>query len=234
MKKLKQVIFLLTVLAMFLIAGGMDCGEISFGAAMAASAFNFILMAWSGFSSGLLATFDEKEKLENAIAKLAEQVEDFQRQIESVKSTKDRAVQRLKKGEKYFYVDFSFGNAIVKEVAERITMADYTLFDNNDYFLEEKYAQEIADKFNLFLRINRLHDELCPDFVIESDPLKMKDGQAYYIISFSGIYKKYTYCVLTKDNLVSLGYPLFDVFFRDEKTVQTACDILNEELEQTK
>ena len=63
MKKLKQIIFLLTVLAMFLIAGGMDCGEISFGAAMAASAVNFILMAWSGFSSGLLAVSDKKENL---------------------------------------------------------------------------------------------------------------------------------------------------------------------------
>ncbi len=63
MKKLKQIIFLLTVLAMFLIAGSMDCGEISFGAAMAASAVNFIIMAWSGFSSGLLAVSDKKENL---------------------------------------------------------------------------------------------------------------------------------------------------------------------------
>lgn len=62
MKKLKQIIFLLTVLAMFLIAGGMDCGEMSFGAAMAASVVNFIVMAWSGFSSGLLAVYDKKEK----------------------------------------------------------------------------------------------------------------------------------------------------------------------------
>lgn len=64
MKKLKQIIFLLTVLAMFMIAGSLDCGEISFGAAMAASAVNFIVMAWSGFSSGLLAVpyrGDDKE-----------------------------------------------------------------------------------------------------------------------------------------------------------------------------
>ncbi len=53
-KKLKQIIFLLTVLAMFLIAGSMDNGDISFGAAIAASVVNFIVMAWSGFSSGLL------------------------------------------------------------------------------------------------------------------------------------------------------------------------------------
>ena len=54
MKKLKQIIFLLTVLAMFLIAGNMDCGEISLKAAVVLSAVNFIIMAWSGFSPGLL------------------------------------------------------------------------------------------------------------------------------------------------------------------------------------
>jgi predicted oxidoreductase len=62
MKKLKQIIFLLTVLAMFLIAGNMDCGEISLEAAVVLSAVNFIIMAWSGFSSGLLAVYDKKEK----------------------------------------------------------------------------------------------------------------------------------------------------------------------------
>lgn len=62
MKKLKQIIFLLTVLAMFLIAGNMDCGEISLEAAVVLSAVNFIIMAWSGFSSGLLAVYDKNEK----------------------------------------------------------------------------------------------------------------------------------------------------------------------------
>lgn len=63
MKKLKQIIFLLTVLAMFLIAGSMDNGDISFGVAVAASVVNFIIMAWSGFSSGLLVLSDSERKM---------------------------------------------------------------------------------------------------------------------------------------------------------------------------
>lgn len=54
-KTIKQIIFLLTVLAMFVIAGSLDCGEISLKTAAVLSAVNFIIMAWSGFSSGLLA-----------------------------------------------------------------------------------------------------------------------------------------------------------------------------------
>ncbi|MBD5145655.1 MAG: hypothetical protein HDT21_07100 [Ruminococcus sp.] len=60
MKKLKQIIFLLTVLAMFLIAGGMDNGDIPFDAAAVLSIVNFIIMAWSGFSSGLLVLPDDR------------------------------------------------------------------------------------------------------------------------------------------------------------------------------
>lgn len=62
MKKIKQIIFLLTVLAMFLIAGGMDNGEISFDEAALASIVNFIIMAWSGFSSGLLTVSDRNKE----------------------------------------------------------------------------------------------------------------------------------------------------------------------------
>lgn len=62
MKKLKQIIFLLTVLAMFVIAGSLDCGEISLKTAAVLSAVNFIIMAWSGFSSGLLTGADKKEE----------------------------------------------------------------------------------------------------------------------------------------------------------------------------
>ena len=62
MKKLKQIIFLLTVLAMFLIAGGMDNGDIPFDAAAVLSIVNFIVMAWSGFTSGLLTVSDKKEE----------------------------------------------------------------------------------------------------------------------------------------------------------------------------
>lgn len=61
-RTIKQIIFLLTVLAMFLIAGSLDCGEISLEAAAVSSAFNFTIMAWSGFSSGLLVLSDSERR----------------------------------------------------------------------------------------------------------------------------------------------------------------------------
>ncbi|MCM1328386.1 MAG: hypothetical protein NC253_03010 [Ruminococcus sp.] len=60
MKKLKQIIFLLTWFAVFAIAGNLDSGEISEKAAVIALAVNFIVMAWSGFSAGLMTLPDYK------------------------------------------------------------------------------------------------------------------------------------------------------------------------------
>lgn len=52
MRKLKQIIFLLTWLAVFMIVGNLDSGEMSIKSASIAVTVNFIVMAWSGFSSG--------------------------------------------------------------------------------------------------------------------------------------------------------------------------------------
>lgn len=60
MQKLKQIIFLLTVLAMFLITGNLDSGEMSLKSAGIAMTVDFIVMAWSGFSSGLLVLPDDR------------------------------------------------------------------------------------------------------------------------------------------------------------------------------
>ena len=60
MKKIKQVIFMLTWFAVFFIAGNLDGGEMSLKAAGFAMTVNYIVMAWSGFSSGLLVLPDKR------------------------------------------------------------------------------------------------------------------------------------------------------------------------------
>ncbi|MCM1328387.1 MAG: hypothetical protein NC253_03015 [Ruminococcus sp.] len=63
MKKLKQIIFLLTWLAVFAIAGNLDSGELSEKAAVIALAVNFIVMGWSGFSAGLMTLPDNGKRV---------------------------------------------------------------------------------------------------------------------------------------------------------------------------
>lgn len=60
MKKIKQVIFFLAVFALFWITGSMDKGEISIKAAVILSAVDFVVIVWSGFTSGLLVLPDRR------------------------------------------------------------------------------------------------------------------------------------------------------------------------------
>ena len=60
MKKLQQIIFLLTWLAVFVIAGNLDAGIMSLKAAGIAMTVDFAVMVWSGFSSGLLVLPDKR------------------------------------------------------------------------------------------------------------------------------------------------------------------------------
>lgn len=61
-KKMLEALFLLTVLAMFLIAGSMEQDYISLGQGIAASAVNFVIMFFSGFKTGLLDIGDNYDK----------------------------------------------------------------------------------------------------------------------------------------------------------------------------
>ena len=60
-KKFLSGIFLLSWLAVFLISGSLEQGCITIGQAATANAVNFIIMAYSGFGSGML-TLPNKKK----------------------------------------------------------------------------------------------------------------------------------------------------------------------------
>lgn len=60
MKKFKEIIFLLMWFAVFMIAGNLESGEMSIKSAFFSITINFIVMAWSGFSSGLLVLPDKR------------------------------------------------------------------------------------------------------------------------------------------------------------------------------
>ena len=169
---------------------------------------------------------------EDAIAELTEQVGEFKKQIESFKADEEKKFERVESGLNYFYVSLLRGKFVVFNTMDAYTQADNYRFNNNNYFLTEKRAQEVADKLNRLMRLERLHDELCPDVPI-LNPMDMKDGQAYYTIYFNSVYKCYSYFAIQKDYLGCAGYPVC-VFFPKEKIAQQVCDILNKELEQTK
>lgn len=123
-----------------------------------------------------------------------------------------------KYGEAYFTIE----NAV--DVVRYIYIGDdidESCILSGDYFPTRERAEQVARKIRLLLRLEQLHDQLCPDY--EPD----WDGTAKFLVAF--------------DHTDGEMQAFFDrssgestlVYFRDAVTAMEAADILNSELEES-
>lgn len=96
---------------------------------------------------------------------------------------------------------------------------DKAFFENNNYFHTKKRAEEVADKINFLLKLERFHDIYCPNY--KPDWSNDKDYKHY--IYYDEKAKKWTFDVVTKYHLVVC------VYFPTSEIAQKVCDILNKE-----
>lgn len=124
-----------------------------------------------------------------------------------------------KYGEAYFTIE----NAV--DVVRYIYIGDdidESCILSGDYFPTRERAEQVAKKMRMLLRLEQLHDQLCPGY--EPD----WDGTAKSIVAF--------------DHTDGEMQAFFDrssgestlVYFRDVVTAMEAADILNAELEESK
>lgn len=165
--------------------------------------------------------------------KIKKSVDDFQKQLEDFKSDADKPhYKKANYGDQYYTVDQIQRTFCVGCHIETSKLEDLASYINNNYFYSENRAKKVVGKIKFLLRLERLHDELCPDFVPILNPVDMKDGQTYYTIYFNSVYKSYSYFAIQRDYLGCAGYPVC-VFFPKKEIAQEACYILNEDLRQT-
>lgn len=167
----------------------------------------------------------EKVKgFEDTFAKLAEQVADFRKLFENAEADEEKKFKMVGTGNEYFCILLKQGKFDVSKFTEYSLESDKIYFKNNNYFLTQERAQEVADKLNHLMRLERLHDELCPDYV----PNWQNCNQDRYIIYYDARNKSYERAP------AMTCYSKTDTFFSNFENAQKACDILNDELEQTK
>ena len=128
--------------------------------------------------------------------------------------------ERVKKNENYYYLEFgsALGTATTYSDADTGHHIDKNRFDNNNYFHTKERAQEVADKINFLLKLERLHDTFCPEYVPNWDNDMIK-----YIVGFDAYNKKW-YIGQTFVNKDVSG-----VYFPTKGIAQKVCDILNAE-----
>lgn len=172
-----------------------------------------------------------KTEIENKIYDLKRAIESCknvikanENEIKKLEAEKEEpAFERVGKGEKYYLVgDVTSGGimaySLFDEYSEYSEMHKRR-FENNNYFHTKERAEEVADKINFLLKLERLHDTFCPDYKPD-----WNDGKYKWYIFFDKELKSYN---LTSDLYWDRKVA---TYFDSEETAKKVCEILNKDV----
>lgn len=168
-----------------------------------------------------------KTEIENKIYDLKRVIESCknvikanENEIKKLEAEKEKPVfERVEKGLRYYCVEVNeLGVTVEPHIDNRLIFSD-AMFKNNTYFLTKERSEEVADKINFLLKLERLHDTFCPDYKPDWD----NKSEAKWTVVFDYDEKKYApyWSVITDNHTI--------VYFNSRKTAKKVCDILNEE-----
>lgn len=161
---------------------------------------------------------DIEKKLEALKSEFLGKLEELRKEAEAQKEQEEPKPWKPEHVEKYFSVGSS------TDVFKYIYYNDYVdepKILSGNYFHTEARAEQVAEKMRLLLRLEQLHDQLCPDY--EPD----WDGTAKFLVAF--------------DHTDGEMQAFFDrssgestlVYFRDVVTAMEAAEILNKEMKKS-
>lgn len=158
---------------------------------------------------------DIEKKIEALKAEFLGKLEELKKEAEMQKKQEE-----WKFGEKYFYISQS-GRVICEVFTEHRTDIARKNFGN--FFRTRERAEQVKEKMRLLLRLEQLHDMLCPDYV----PDWNNDGELKFCLG----YDHADDCWLADDFNVA-QYPT--VYFDTNENVEKAAEILNKEMRESK
>lgn len=159
---------------------------------------------------------DIEKKIEELKSEFLTKLEALQKEVKMQKKQEE-----WKFGEKYFYISQS-GRVICEMFTEHRTDIARKNFGN--FFRTRERAEQVAEKMRLLLRLEQLHDMLCPDYVPDYED----EDEVKYHVYFNHFQGKYNISYST-----SRENPCV-VAFDTKESVEKAAEILNKELEESK
>ena len=163
---------------------------------------------------------DIEKKLEALKAEFLGKLEALQREAEMQKKQEEPKPWKPERGEEYFSVE-DVADVVPYTYCED-SIDEYNIQLGNCFRTKER-AEQVTKKMRLLLRLEQLHDMLCPDYVPdwEDDRLKF-----------------YVYFDHEQGNLNITASSFCDtlslVAFETRENAQKAAEILNKEMEETK
>ena len=159
------------------------------------------------------------DELKSLIENCKKMIESSEKEIEMLKS-KEPVFERVKKDKNYYLLrDFS-GKIIAHHIPDDESELHKKRFENNNYFHTEERAEEVADKINFLLKLERLHDTFCPDYKPDWSDV----SNAKWRVAFDHEKKKYVLCW-------DWAADCKTVYFDSEETAKKVYETLNKELE---
>ena len=163
---------------------------------------------------------DIEKKLEALKAEFLKKLEELQKEAEAQKEQEELKPWKPGAGEEYFFVDNDFCAHSFCNYDDEV---DNYNFEIGNCFRTGERADQVVEKMRLLLRLEQLHDMLCPAYVPD-----WEDSEAKFYVYFSHIQNNWRVGCST-----AWEYPcmaIFDV----EKNAQKAAEILNKELEESR
>lgn len=160
-----------------------------------------------------------EKKLEVLKAEFLEKLEALEKEAETQKEQEELKPWKPEAGEKYFFVDNDFLSHSFCNMNDEV---DSYNFEIGNCFRTEERAEQVAKKMRLLLKLEQLHDQLCPDYVPD-----WENDEAKFYVYFSHIQNNWRVSFST-----AWWYPCM-VVFDTEESAQKAAEILNKELEES-
>lgn len=165
---------------------------------------------------------DIEKKLEDLKAEFLVKLEALEKEAEMQKKQEEPKPWKPEDGEDYFYIGSDFTIDSWENVDDDTDKRNFRI---GNCFPTEARAEQVAEKMRLLLRLEQLHDMLCPDYV----PDWGKCGQKF-LVYFNHAENQWT-----------IGaYNAFEMrcetYFDTNENAKKAAEILNKEkeMEETK
>ena len=164
---------------------------------------------------------DIEKKLEALKAEFLGKLEELQKEAEAQKKQKELEPWKPVLGEDYFFINegFATGRFVYNDDCE-----DYEVIKAGNCFSTEERAEQVAKKMRLLLRLEQLHDLLCPDYVPDYED----DDEVKSHVYFDHSLDRYDISYSTRRENPCM------VAFDTKKNALKAAEILNKELEESK
>ena len=163
---------------------------------------------------------DIEKKLEALKAEFLGKLEALRKEAEAQKKQEEPKPWKPKDGEDYFYIGIDFTIDSWENVDDDTDKRNFRI---GNYFPTEERAEQVAKKMRLLLRLEQLHDMLCPDYVPDYED----DDEVKSHVYFDHSLDRYDISYSTRrENLCMVA-------FDTKKNALKAAEILNKELEES-